>query len=109
MIVTKSKADDLIFENGKVAGVIAGEDKLLANVVIACDGVLSLLAEKAGLRTPGNPKDFAVGVKEVIEIDSSVIEERFGLNEGKVQPVFLWVKLLKGCLAVASCIPIKTV
>lgn len=83
MIVTKSKADDLIFENGRVVGVKAGGDELYANVVIACDGVLSLLAEKAGLRAPGNPKDYAVGVKEVIELDASVIEERFGLSEGE--------------------------
>jgi electron transfer flavoprotein-quinone oxidoreductase len=46
--------------------------------------VLSLVAEKAGLRQPGNPKDFAVGFKEVIELDSAVINERFALegNEG---------------------------
>ncbi len=84
MLVSKSRVDDVIIENEQVVGVWAGGDELRADVIIACDGVLSLLAEKAGLRTLGNPKDYAVGFKEVIELDSTLIEERFGLedNEG---------------------------
>jgi electron transfer flavoprotein-quinone oxidoreductase len=63
---------------------MAGGDELRADVVIACDGVLSLLSEKAGLRSPGSSHDFAVGVKEVIALDSGVINDRFTLdgNEG---------------------------
>lgn len=80
MLVTKSLADEVIMENGQVAGVRAGGDELRADVVIACDGVLSLVAEKAGLRKPGDPHDYAVGFKEIIEIDPSVIEDRFGLE-----------------------------
>ncbi|MGI5887177.1 MAG: FAD-dependent oxidoreductase [Syntrophomonadaceae bacterium] len=80
MLVTKSRVDDVIIDNGQVVGVIAGGEELHADVVIACDGVLSLVAEKAGLRKPGIPRDFAVGFKEVIELDPTVIEDRFGLN-----------------------------
>jgi electron transfer flavoprotein-quinone oxidoreductase len=79
-IVTKSRVDDLIIENGKVEGVMAGEDALTSNIVIACDGVLSLLAEKAGLRKPGAAKDHAVGFKEIIELDRTIIEDRFNLE-----------------------------
>lgn len=84
MLVSKSRVDDIIIENDKVVGVWAGGDELRSDVVIACDGVMSLLAEKAGLREPGNPHDYAVGFKEVIELESTLIEERFGLegNEG---------------------------
>lgn len=84
IIVTKSRVDDVIIENGKVVGVRAGGDELGADVIIACDGVLSLTAEKAGLRKPGQPVDYAVGFKEVIELERSVIEDRFLLegNEG---------------------------
>ena len=84
MLVTKSRVDEVIIEEGKVCGVWAGGDELRADVVIACDGVLSLTAEKAGLRKPGNPHDFAVGFKEVIELPAETIENRFGLtdNEG---------------------------
>ncbi|MDD2510063.1 MAG: FAD-dependent oxidoreductase [Syntrophomonas sp.] len=80
MLVDKTRVDDLIKEDGRVSGVVAGGDELYADVVIACDGVLSLVAEKAGLRQPGKPEDFAVGFKEVIELDKTVINERFGLE-----------------------------
>ncbi len=79
-IVNKNRVDDLIIENGKIEGVIAGGEELTANVVIACDGVLSLLAEKAGLRKPGVVKDHAVGFKEIIELDRTIIEDRFNLE-----------------------------
>ncbi|WP_054694110.1 FAD-dependent oxidoreductase [Syntrophomonas palmitatica] len=84
MLVTKSRVDDIIMEDGRVAGVWAGGDELRADVVIACDGVLSFTAEKAGLRGPGKPQDHAVGFKEVIELPAEVIENRFRLegNEG---------------------------
>ena len=79
-IVNKSRVDDLIIENGKVEGVRAGGEELTSNMVIACDGVLSLLAEKAGLRKPGAVKDHAVGFKEIIELDRTTIEDRFNLE-----------------------------
>jgi len=84
MLVDKTRVDDLIKVDGRVSGVLAGGDELYADVVIACDGVLSLVAEKAGLRQPGKPEDYAVGFKEIIELDQKLINERFGLegNEG---------------------------
>lgn len=83
MMVTKNRVDELIWENGKVAGVIAGGEELGAEVVLACDGALSLVAEKANLRPPGKPKDYAVGFKEVIELPRQRIEDRFNLTEGE--------------------------
>lgn len=82
-IVTKTKVDDVIIEEGKVKGVWAAGDELRADVVIACDGVMSLISERVGLKSPGLPKDHAVGFKEVIELDPAVIEDRFGLDEGE--------------------------
>lgn len=81
MLVTKSRVDEVMLEDGKVTGVRAAGDELHADVVIACDGVLSLVAEKAGLRSPGKVKDHAVGFKEVIELDPALIENRFGLED----------------------------
>lgn len=80
MVVCKTRVDDIIIENAKVVGVRAAGEALYANVVIACDGVLSFIAEKAGLRKPAQVKNFAVGFKEIIEIDRSVLEDRFNLE-----------------------------
>jgi len=80
VIISKSRVDNLIIENSQVKGVIAGGEELRANVVIACDGVLSIMAQKAGLRTPAQSKNFAVGFKEVIEMDRDLIEKRFNLE-----------------------------
>jgi electron transfer flavoprotein-quinone oxidoreductase len=84
MLLTKVKVDDVIKEKGGITGVLAGGDELRADVVIACDGVLSLISEKAGLRLPGLPHDYALGIKEVIALDSGIINDRFNLegNEG---------------------------
>jgi electron transfer flavoprotein-quinone oxidoreductase len=80
MLLSKTLVDDLIRKNGKVKGVIAGGDELMADVVIACDGVLSLVSEKAGIRQAGKPHDHAVGIKEVIALDAGVINDRFNLT-----------------------------
>lgn len=80
MIVSKSRVNDLIMENGQAKGVMAGGEELRANVVIACDGVLSFIAQKAGLRKPAVSKNFAVGFKEIIEIDRELIDNRFNLE-----------------------------
>lgn len=80
MVITKTKVEDVIKKDGKVVGVVANGDELYANVVIACDGVLSFTAQAAGLKKPFLPQDYAVGVKEVIELDRSVIEDRFNLT-----------------------------
>ncbi|MCD6485335.1 MAG: FAD-dependent oxidoreductase [Candidatus Odinarchaeota archaeon] len=81
MVITNYRVDDVIKENGKVTGVVVGSDKIPANVVIAADGALSFIAEKAGLRGPLHDRQFAVGVKEIIELPKEVIEERFNLDE----------------------------
>jgi electron transfer flavoprotein-quinone oxidoreductase len=52
MVITGSRADDLVMENGHVAGIVAGGDKIAAKVVIAADGVNSLLADKRGWGEP---------------------------------------------------------
>ena len=83
MILPKTLVTDPVLENGKVRGVIAGGDELRADAVIACDGVLSLIPEKAGLRAPARPHDYAVGVKELIRLDGQVINDRFSVGDGE--------------------------
>lgn len=61
---------------GKISGVIAGEDQITAEIVLLCDGVNSLLSEKAVGASCPPPAAIAVGVKQVIELPSRVITDR---------------------------------
>lgn len=82
-VIPKRRVDDLLWEDGQVAGVVAGGEEIWAHIVIAADGALSFMADKAGLRTPLAPSNYAVAVKEVYKLDEKTIEERFGLEEGQ--------------------------
>lgn len=80
-VIPQKAVDDLIRENGKIIGVKSGDEEIGADCVVAADGILSFLAEKAGLRKPFHPQHFALGFKEVIRLDSKTIEDRFRLSE----------------------------
>jgi len=80
IVASGLQADDLLWEGNKICGIKAGGDDLPADVVVACDGVNSILAEKAGLRSDLSPKDMKQGVKEIIQLPREVIEQRFNLT-----------------------------
>lgn len=80
VVAAPLQADELLWEGSRVVGIKAGGDDLPAGVVIACDGVNSLLAEKAGLRERISPRDIKQGVKEIIRLPREVIEQRFNLS-----------------------------
>jgi electron transfer flavoprotein-quinone oxidoreductase len=82
-VIPQKNVNDLIKEDGKVIGIRAGDEEIGADCVVAADGVLSFLAEKANLRQPFKPQHFALGFKEVIELPSQTIEDRFRLGEGE--------------------------
>ena len=83
MVACGIKVDELMEENGCVIGVKAGEDEMLADIVIAADGVNSFIAQQAGLISDIAAHSVGVGVKEVIQLPSSTIEERFNLGPGE--------------------------
>jgi electron transfer flavoprotein-quinone oxidoreductase len=81
-LLSRCTVDDLVFEQGKVAGVrvLREKSELRAPVVLAADGVLSFVALKAGLRRSRfDPDRMAVGVKALIDLPKDVIDDRFGL------------------------------
>jgi electron transfer flavoprotein-quinone oxidoreductase len=82
-VIPKKKVDELLWEDGRVAGIKAGDEEIGAHIVIAADGALSFLAEKAGLRKPLEPRNYAVAVKEIYRLDAKTIEDRFGLQPGE--------------------------
>lgn len=63
-------------ESGKVTGIRAGEDEISADIVILCDGVNSLLAEQGVGASRPPAEGLAVGIKQTIELPSSVISDR---------------------------------
>ncbi len=87
MLACNICVDDLLFEDEKVVGIRAGEDEMFADVVIAADGVNSVLAQKAGLARMFSAKQVATGIKMIIELPAETISGRFqlGENEGAAQ------------------------
>ena len=88
MVLPRMKVDSLLREGGdtgpgRVVGVRAGDDEIAAELVIVAEGVLGLLASRAGLRAQPAPTHHALGYKEIIELDPHVIEDRWHLNEGE--------------------------
>lgn len=83
-LITGIRVDNVVQRDGKVVGVEADGDIIESRVVILADGVNSLLAEKLGMAKRVEAAHVAVGVKELIELPKSVIEDRFQLqgNEG---------------------------
>ncbi|MBG6248180.1 MULTISPECIES: FAD-dependent oxidoreductase [Symbiopectobacterium] len=81
--MTGVRVDALLREGNRVTGVQAGEDALGANVVILADGVNSLLGRSVGMVPPTSPHHYAVGVKELIALPASQIEDRFNLAPGE--------------------------
>ncbi len=82
LIIPETVVEEPIMEGERVVGVRTGrpDGDLYANVVIAADGVNSLLAQKVGLRGEIDPDQVAVAVKEVIALPREVIQDRFNVS-----------------------------
>jgi len=72
-----------IVDNDYVVGVKTELEDIYAKVVILADGVNSLLSKQLGLRENIATKDVALSVKEVLKLDKSKINDRFGLDDGE--------------------------
>ncbi len=83
ILATETLVKELIVKENKVVGVRTELEDYFADIVILADGVNSLLAKQIGLRKQIEPKDVALGVKEVIKIGKDKIEDRFNLEEGE--------------------------
>jgi electron transfer flavoprotein-quinone oxidoreductase len=83
--VPETLVETVLRKNGQVVGVRAGraEGEVYADVVIAADGVNSVLAREAGLRSGFRPEHLATAVKEIIALPATAIESRFGVTGGQ--------------------------
>ena len=89
-------------KNGRICGVKTTEgEELLSDVVIACDGVNSLLAQKAGLVDEWKPEEVALAVKEVLALPKEKIEDRFCLENGEGSTMEMFGKVTEGMLGYA--------
>ncbi len=82
-VIPKYRVDDLLFEGDAVAGVRIGREEIYAHTVVAADGVLSFMAEKAHLKGKSLPGNYAVGIKEVRTLPVEKINDRFNLDSSR--------------------------
>src|SRR3984893_4215672 len=90
IVVPETVADRLIVRNSQVVGVGTGRgDDVYADVTIVCEGIGlgSGLLEKTlingkPLRRKLRPNEVAMAVKEIMQLDSGLIEERFNCDPG---------------------------
>lgn len=84
-IATEVTVEDLLWEEGRIVGVRAGEQgELRADVVVLADGANSLLAQKAGLaRRDWCPDEQALVAKELLRLSSEEINRRFQLTSNQ--------------------------
>lgn len=80
-LITGCLVEDLLVNEDAVTGVrLQGNGgKVRAPVVVACDGVLSLLAGKIGFVRMPKAANMALGVKALFRLPEEEINERFGL------------------------------
>jgi electron transfer flavoprotein-quinone oxidoreductase len=91
MVVPETVVEKLIVKDGRIIGVGTGRgDDLFADVVIVCEGIglgvglleKTLLAGKP-LRRKLRPNEVAMAVKEIMQLDAGLIEERFNCEAGE--------------------------
>jgi electron transfer flavoprotein-quinone oxidoreductase len=82
-LFTATLVEDLLWENGRVAGVRTRRGDLKARVVLGADGVHSTVAEKSGLRSKMSPGEVSLITREILDLPAEVIEERFALRPGE--------------------------
>jgi electron transfer flavoprotein-quinone oxidoreductase len=80
-LITKTTVTGVLKDSrGAVNGVTTDRGEVLANVIIACDGVNSLIAKGAGMHEEWKPQDIALAVKETYSLAKEKIDERFNLR-----------------------------
>jgi electron transfer flavoprotein-quinone oxidoreductase len=82
-LFTATLVEDLLWEDGHVAGVRTARGDLCARVVIGADGVHSTVAEKSGLRAEPTSAEVSLIAREILDLPAEVIEERFALRPGE--------------------------
>src|SRR5437879_719663 len=91
MVVPETVVERLIVKNGRVIGVATGRgDDVYADVTIVCEGIglgtgllESTVINGKPLRRKLRPNEVAMAVKEIMQLDPGLIEERFNCESGE--------------------------
>src|SRR5438445_3995024 len=91
MVVPETVVERLIVKNGRVVGVGTGRgDDLYAEVTIVCEGIglgtgllENTVIDGEPLRRKLRPDEVAMAVKEIMQLDPGLIEERFNCESGE--------------------------
>ena len=91
VVVPETVVERLIVKNNRVVGVGTGRgDDLYADVVVVCEGIglgVGLLEKTVNngraLRRKLRANEVAMAVKEIMQLDSGLIEERFNCEAGE--------------------------
>ena len=79
VIVTDVRVDGVAMNDGRATGVIAGGERLDADVVVVAEGANRLLCEGMKIVPPLSPSQVALGARQVVRLGTEKINERFGL------------------------------
>jgi len=103
LIIPETVVESPLMDGDRVVGVRTGrpDGDLHADVVVAADGVNSLLAQKLGLRKEVPASEAALAVKEVIALPREVIEHRFGLTGNQGATIELYADASWGMVGTA--------
>lgn len=82
-LISGIKVDGLIREGTHFVGIEAAGEQMRAKVTVLADGVNSFLAQSAGIRPANQPSQLGLGVKSVIKLGESTIQERFGVSDSE--------------------------
>lgn len=80
-IFTETKVSSLYRENGRVKGVLVGEERVDADLVVIAEGANRLLSERSGLAPTPPLSSVALGYKETVKLGEKEIQERLNLDE----------------------------
>ncbi len=103
LIINQTVVTEPIMEGDKVVGIRTDrpEGDIMADCVIAADGVNSFIAKSLGFRSNLKKNAVALGVKEIIGLDEKVINDRFNVSGSQGVTIEMTGSLFEGAEAMA--------
>jgi len=81
-LLTEVRVNGLLRDGGEIVGVTCDEiDPITADLIVAADGVNSELARDADLQNWDDPDEWFQGVKAVVDMESELVNDRFGVDD----------------------------